>query len=586
MRAERVSQRTALAVTAAAYLVLVVVYFLSFGSSAWHPTDYEQIMAWTWRLAHGEHPYRDFIYHKPPGTILLHTVWLLFPDRWQVRASRLFFYMQVAFSGLLPILWALRRRRIAFGWRLPLLGVTFVLFALHNFPAMPWQTTDGVMFATIGLVALLESVTTDEPRRAVVTRAIASAAFTAALLCKQSFFSPCLLLAALASYEGLATIRGRGKQMDGWQAIKLFAASALPALVLLGTCYAYLRAAGALEQFVLQFRSQSTGPALELYGMRGSEYQWTTAVWAAFPVVPLLDGAGRKIGQYGARIVALAALFYVAQLAYDRSLEGLGEMGFILFFILVGTFLGRLLFAALEPDLKKKFPKLPCADRPMLLMHFGFVLIAWSSQLSLGYTTPILGVAGLGLVFHELLPRERFAIVDVAPVLVAASVVAVCLWKANDEQPYRDLRRPYLTKDLGEVFPKLSGIRTNPVTFARYVELKNLAVTYAIEKHRSFAVLQDYPGANWLMDQRNPISLDWCWPPDLASFELQVWDEIQKTNPVVIIPKDADTPWLHNDPEPACDAVNYAMHNALSRGVVNSHWHLLGGGTYFCVFSR
>ncbi len=585
MQAERVSQHTALAVTAAAYLVLVVVYFLSFGSSAWHPTDYELTMAWTWRLAHGEVPYRDFMSHKPPGTIWFHTVWLLFPDHWQVRASRLFFYAQMAFSGALPILWALHRRRIVFGWRLPILGVTFVIFALHNFPVMPWQTTDGVMFATIGLVALLESVTTDKPRGAVAMRAGASAAFTLALLCKQSFFPLCLLLAGLASYEVLAiVIRGR-TLLERWQALKLYAASALPALMLLGACYAYLRATGALEQFIRQFLSQSTGSALAQYGTPWSEYQWITVVWAAFPILPLLDVAGRKIGAFFARIFALAALWYVAQLAYDRSLEGFGEMGFILFFILVGSLLGRVLLAAMETDLSKRFPNLPSTDRPMLLMHFGFVLVAWSCQLSLGYTTPILGVAGLGLVFHELLPRERFPIVDVVPVLAAATVVAVSFWKANYEYPYRDLGRPSLTMDLGEVFPKLSGIRTNPVTFARYVELKNLITTYALKEHRSFAVLQDYPGAHWLMDQRNPISLDWCLLEELATFESQLWEELQKTNPIAIVPKDAHIPWLADDPEPACDAVDYTAHNALSRAVAH-HWHLLGSGTYFCVFSQ
>lgn len=115
----------------------------------------------------------------------------------------------------------------------------------------------------------------------------------------------------------------------------------------------------------------------------------------------------------------------------------------------------------------------------------------------LGYFTPILGVAGLGLVFHELLPKERSLLLDVVPVVVLALAVGVVFWKLNEEDPYRDIARSSQTKDLGEISPKLAGIRTNPSTFGRYLELKALVQTHSVDAQRPFAVLQDYPGARF-----------------------------------------------------------------------------------------
>ena len=141
---------------AAAFALWVSVYCVSFVGSAWHPTDYEHIPALTWRLVHGDVPYRDFIYHKPPGTLFLHSVWFLLPDAFQVRASRVFVYLEVAATTAVPVIWALWRKVLLFSWRLPFLAVATTAIALHNFPIMPWQTIDGLFFTSIAWVCLLE----------------------------------------------------------------------------------------------------------------------------------------------------------------------------------------------------------------------------------------------------------------------------------------------------------------------------------------------------------------------------------------------------------------------------------------------
>jgi hypothetical protein len=148
--------RLSLAIVAG-FAVWVTAYCIAFLGSAWHPTDYEHIPSLAWRLIHGEVPYRDFIYHKTPGTLFLHSVWFLLPEEYQVRASRAFVYVQIAAATAIPIIWAVRRGVIPFGWRLVFPGVATTAIALHNFPIMPWYTVDGVFFGSLGCVFFLES---------------------------------------------------------------------------------------------------------------------------------------------------------------------------------------------------------------------------------------------------------------------------------------------------------------------------------------------------------------------------------------------------------------------------------------------
>src|SRR4026209_2753143 len=83
--------------------LLTLAYSVAFAGGAWHPTDYEYVPSQAWRLLHGEVPYRDFIYHKPPGTLLPHWEGPPLADGIEVRASRVFVYAQMAAATAIPI---------------------------------------------------------------------------------------------------------------------------------------------------------------------------------------------------------------------------------------------------------------------------------------------------------------------------------------------------------------------------------------------------------------------------------------------------------------------------------------------------
>jgi hypothetical protein len=566
----------------AAYLAFVLLYLYSFGRTGWHSSDYEYIMASVWRIAHGEVPYRDFIYHKPPGSLWLHVVWLAFPGAWGILASRVVFYLQIAASGLLPILWGLRRRRIVFGWRLLALGVAALALALHNFPVMPWQTSDGIFFATVGTVALLESITAEHAIWAIVARAISSAAMAMALLCKQSFFLLALVLAffALAELCRWLLLRRRSQAGVGPVLWRL-AASAAPALAIIGGTYLYLRGTGALAAFISQFRSQSTSSALVDIGFSqfGSRHRWL--IWVS-ALIPILRVLGSRAGWlfWGARIVAVVFLAVLVRMVTRR--EDIWAVGAIPFFVLLGSFAGRMLLS-LGERLGSRFCAGLLTDGPMLLMHLLLLTIAWSTQLSLGYPTPLLGIAGMAVVLDQVLPEER-NVLDLIPVLLAA-VVVVSFWKMNQQLPYRELSRDQLTEDLAPISPKLAGIRTNRNTFARYAELKALVTQHALALGKPYAVVQNYPGIHWLLGDRNPTHIDWAYPDEIQGFEEVLWNDLLQSRAVAIVPKEVGDDWWGDPPSVACESKAYQRQQGLSERVVQE-WRLIASGRAFCVFAQ
>lgn len=560
---------------------LVLGYFAAFGTTAWQPTDYEYVMACAYRIAHGELPYRDFIYHKPPATIFLHVPWLWLPGGTGVLASRLFFYFQMVASGFLPALWALHRGRVAFGWRLPVLAALGSVIALHNFPVMPWQTSDGVFFVVLGLVAWLESfVATASPRRAIAMRAAASLSLTVGFLAKQSFFGNCLLFGVVSGGE-LAFRLYRHRREGLRLALALFLASAVPAAACLGGLVLWARASGVWEHYLAQLVSQSTPEALRYHLLlySRSSFRWTLWLWAALPVMRWIAEGSRGWRAWPPRLLAGVGLVLFARAVQQHVGDKMGALGELTFYLLLGTLLGRAFVVAGRVVLRKATP----TDGLMLLLHVGFFVTAWMCLLSLGYPSPLLGAAGLGLALHEVLPEEQSWVLDVGPVVVATALVMSAFFSLNWGEPYRDAPRGTLTWNLGDLFPSLRGIRTNEGTYRRYAELKSLVQRYAVEKGRLFVVTQDYPGAHWLLEAKNPWAIDWAYPPEPDGFERRLFEDLQRNRPIALVPKMANAPFYGIAPFTSCDRVDYRWHNVFSQVIVQ-RWPYLGEGNDFCVF--
>lgn len=120
---------------------------------------------------------------------------MLLPDGWAFLTARLAFYVELALSGGLIAAAARSIGLAPAAWKLGLLLVPFIVLSIHNFPAMAWNTVDGVFFCSAGLAALLISLDKlgalhrDGSRLGIVLtwRAAASTAMAMVVLCKQPF---------------------------------------------------------------------------------------------------------------------------------------------------------------------------------------------------------------------------------------------------------------------------------------------------------------------------------------------------------------------------------------------------------------
>ena len=150
------------------------------------------MLGMSWRILHGEVPYRDFIYVRPPLPLYIHIIPLLFGG-FAIYTDRIITLTQfavIALAGSAALFQALRRDyEPSSFWSFA--ACCFVM-SVHNFPLFGWYTIDGVFFSALALLALMR-------RNFLLSGALAAAA----LLCKQNFATIVLLLGAMAATGGL-----------------------------------------------------------------------------------------------------------------------------------------------------------------------------------------------------------------------------------------------------------------------------------------------------------------------------------------------------------------------------------------------
>ena len=177
-----------------------------------------------------------------------------------MKASRLFFYTQMACAGLLPALGPFGGRRRASG-SAAILALATTVVALHNFPVMPWQTTDGIFFCVLGLVAWAESCS-PQAWRPLLWRAAAWPCWRSAWRANRATSSS--VSGSRASVptrsrgrSGRAASRARARSRPCFR----LAASVGPAVAVLGLLFLWLWGTGAWPHFIAEFQSQesSTG---------------------------------------------------------------------------------------------------------------------------------------------------------------------------------------------------------------------------------------------------------------------------------------------------------------------------------------
>jgi hypothetical protein len=546
----------------ALYLALAFAFFLLMRDHAFHPTDDGFVLAYSWRIANGEVPYRDFLYERTPLTPYLHLAWVALPDGWSIPAGRLAFYLEMAGAATFPTIWAIGRGLRATIPALAIAGAAFLL-SLHNFPPMPWPTVDGIFFASAGAAAFLAW----NDGRSIRWLAAATALLGLSTLAKQSY-APVLLVAGV--YALVVALRRRD--------VRILLAAAVPPLLLAVAFAAALAATGSLGAFAQQISAPTQ--------MRPSEDNpWSgdlVAIGIDPYIVALTPGLGvflailayvfilrdrsERVARYALPLAL--ALLLVGALSLPTDVNGAG----------IAVFLGVGMIAIADAlrSARGQQPRVP-------LLAYALVLgTGWCAGLSFAYQTPLLAIGAVGSLIALAVARERSRFEDALAVVTFAAVAVVLVF-INVELPYRDAPRADETVDLGDIYPRLGHLYTNPINAARHRELRDFTQRYALDAGREFVVLTAFPLAHFLTNTRSPVSLDWLEPQEYLGNDERLRSELVASRPVLILQRQIGESVGVGPPALSCgDAAAGAP--KFARDTL-AHDTLVTEGTYFCVYA-
>lgn len=434
-------------------------------------TDQGYLLGLGWRIFQGERLYLDIDYVRPPLSPWLHSLWFHMGKGWDLWAGRMSMYLALAAA----VIWQAGFLRKEMPDRpLPAaLTVLALLLALHNFPAMPWHTIDGIFFASLGLWGISRSLRG--------WQLLGWLSICAAVLTKQSF-APMLPLALAWLWLG----RSR-RQASGQSLLLLLSLTALGLLALTA-------APGFWSAAWSSLRGASSGGGL-----------WQAGVISY--AKPLLVAAGIAAGQVLLRRRGLPAwadwlpamallallLLWISQIAVSGSYQGPPARLAHTFWWLALWQAGRMLANGY-----------PGAYAWMVLLGLG-----WCSSLSWGYVTPIL--VALPWLW-SLLPAQRLP--QWPWWMAATAIVATLIVLSPLLAPYREQRPTHrkLTQ-LRTDFPRLRYLQAGPEIGDELLELQTLRQQYP----GAFTVLPNWPLIHALTHTRNPLPIDWAHNAEMTA---------------------------------------------------------------------
>jgi len=519
--------------------LLSVIYFFAYGFYGLSDTDQGFIQALSWRIVQGEIPYKDFIYVRPPLSLYLHSLGVLFPM--PVLLSRLFFYMSCGLT-----VW-LCTRIIQTYFDFKPIGISPTIFAgmafvcsVHNYPPMPWHTTDGLLLAALGIYFITV-------RKHIGFTYLGVLCLLFSAFCKQSFYPLIVLGPALVYFV-------KPKQQARWVII-----SYLLSIVLL---------IGFLQLFASEwwglFIKQTTGV---------TELSDLLQVGIVKYIKPLL-------------LLILPAIV-VWRLQEDFILPGYWKyLPATIYWLFFFGLLGLHVFKALTEQTYVP-PSFGFSQAFFLLATWvairgtwintkayvallALLAIAWCSGLSWGYATPMLFFTPVLFGFLYLLYDElEFRV----PRFFYGGIFVVLVWvfALLYQYPYRASAREDTVYHAGEVFPKLKGIHVGAFMFEKCRELAALHLQYGDR----FTVLPSFPQAHFLTETQNPLQIDWAHNAEIGSAH-KIYALIEE------LPRAADYIFIERDK--LSETTDSTRYGSLLSGHVRQHWHKVQEGEFFEVY--
>lgn len=441
--------------------MLVALTAWVLGSHYLGDTDQGYIQGLAWRVFRGETIYVDFDYVRPPFSPWFHSIWFqLFGLSGGLLAGRIFMVLQLAIAGWCQLAILGQGRSMKENSRVWLFLVVFFL-SLHNFPAMPWHTIDGIFWGSVGLWLLSRNSIAPFAGWILIGFAV---------LTKQSFY----LLPILAIlWLILDTSKSHKKSLAQLGIVLILA---VPAIYMPRDFWAemlfWTLGASSIQEliqvgvvgYLLPLGLAAGIVAVKEWLIRS--HRLTFASWI-----------------YPMTITGLAGIWLVKMLMTQESTPPPFRMAHILFWIAVWE-AGKLV-------MKKE------TEGFVWLLLLG---LGWCASLSWGYQTPILVATPLLWILKD---REYSSSLRFALPLVPLCLITI----GGFFYPYREIQDVSPTSDrLIEAYPALQFIHPGPEIQAELIELDSLRNVYP----GSFTILPNWPQIHVLTKTDNPLRIDWA----------------------------------------------------------------------------
>ncbi|MEM7036042.1 MAG: hypothetical protein AAF570_03610 [Bacteroidota bacterium] len=542
------------------FFLLPIIYGLLYAFDGWDDSDRGFIPALCHRIVNGELPYLDFLYVRPPGTPFVHALEMaILPDNIEMLGMRLNFYL----FEWLAVLFAVLTLRRFFSFKE--LGIPMYMFAslafvmmVHNFPAMPWHTADGVFFGALGIFLVTKSGKYYHLIPGLFAMGMAG-------MCKQNFaLTPVAGIALLfvlypPKRAIIATVGGIGAGLAALLLLEVVTPgeSILKAMINQSTGSSSLSdASWGGWQLYVRPAAATLIPLGGLYYLLKVRMQWahTGKLFAAIFFLMLVVAAALPIPEMLEKETFTAP----KQLQYNALLFLGGFLAIFYFFFRNRTTTDETAFKARQ----KGLAVIVC-----------MCVVGWSVGISWGYAIPALFILPAMFMFVWFLGKKlQFR----APVWFYPSIIGLCfaLFYVGSWYTFRDGSRVQLTHHLGDLFPKLNYIYTTEESYEKHEEVKELHAQYG----DNFTVMPSFPHAHYVLDVMPPLQIDWMQDAEMG-YEKGMGplvERLETVRPVVFVQKDKEKKAWSKEHHYKSTLLKYVLDN----------WNMIGETKYFKVYAQ
>ncbi len=512
------------------FLVVALGYIVFYTPYGLENGDMGSIFGISWSMYNGYIPHVDFYYIKPAFPPYFHSLWLYITEDYAYLINRGFYYVQVFTYALLAIKLISKHLITLPANTLYFLATLGAVITIHNYPPMPWNTIDGVFFTVLGIYILLE-------KNNWKAWLLASFFISLGVLSKQSFyFMPIFITAYLIlnkDYKRLSYFIGFG---------------VLFALMFLGV----IATMGALSPFYEQTFSFTSGSSFVDAGIKSYLLPFKTHFFYIIGIGALIALLYYKVPKnIGFAFVSLLFAGYLTYLFFGEDS-----------YHTVKAWIFQVLFVgaagiALQKSFKNK-------NYRMLLL---LLALSWCASISNGFKTPIAFAVPIVATYFLLFFGKQ--INTFKPITAAIILTAfIVTFGIGYQTIYNDSDRSELTYNMGDVFKRLSGIKSDEATYLQYQELKQLD-----EKYDNYTILPSMTLGHYVTDTKNPIGVDWVFNHHLAD-NLEHHLQLLENKDVIVFL------------EPFENHKNNYEESSLLTVYIKDNWQQIDSTSYFRIYRK